>query len=326
MDSQRSFPIAVIVAAVLLVAGTIPSFAEVTFYLQREGSPGDTGLALFQAAAPGYVVQDFEDPALGGDGTYVTSIPVGPYQFALETILLNGTPYVPSVGYSIEFDHPDQMYLLALATTTNLTLTPSGGERGLMAFGTWIFDDGKAMDSAYLMTVTESNGRVWQAVLVNDAPLDIYRHELEGFIGAVSNVGIVAVRIDAVSPTTGLAQSDSFELDHMVAAEFPPPPPTGACCKPDYTCVVDTQAACSGVGKWLGLNSSCEQCPPPPPPPPPPVDVGGSSGAGNAYGHDHAKRHNPGHVGCCHGRFDDPVPKPGVKNGPPVTPPGKPAK
>ena len=42
-------------------------------------------------------------------------------------------------------------------------------------------------------------------------------------------------------------------------------PPTGACCFPDGSCTVTTQAACTGSWQGAGTNCSPNLCPPPPP-------------------------------------------------------------
>ena len=39
------------------------------------------------------------------------------------------------------------------------------------------------------------------------------------------------------------------------------PQPTGACCYTDYTCAITTNIECSG--NWVGIESTCDQCPPP---------------------------------------------------------------
>jgi hypothetical protein len=44
-----------------------------------------------------------------------------------------------------------------------------------------------------------------------------------------------------------------------------PPPPTGACCFPDFSCQILTADECAlGGGNYLGDDTTCDMCPPPP--------------------------------------------------------------
>lgn len=203
-----------------LACGT--AFAEVTFFIQREGSPEDDGVALFVAAGGDVSVQDFEDPALGGDGAQLPGISVG--DLALSWDCNCNGPFVPLLGVSSAFSAPNKIYRVALVSCGTLTISPSQ-ETPVAALGLWIFDDGRAADSAYLVQVLELDGSYWQATLVNVIPLNSRGHEIEGFIGAVSSVGIASFTIVPVNPEAGLFQMDTFEIDHLMAAALPPPPP-----------------------------------------------------------------------------------------------------
>jgi hypothetical protein len=192
----------------------------VTFFIQREGSPLDTGQQDFLTAAPGAMVQDFEDPALGPDCAELPSFAVGTVQFGATSAFCDGTPFVPFIGYSSEFSVEGKMYSVALAAVTSLTLTPAGLSP-VGAVGTWVFDDGGALDSVYLVRVVELDGNVAQVVLANEIPRDAHYHELEGFVGAASTVGVASFTVTAGDPLTLLAQADSFEIDYLTVTVLP---------------------------------------------------------------------------------------------------------
>lgn len=209
-------------ATASLICLASPLSAEVTFFIQREGSPADDGRQLFIATAPDYAEQDFEDPALAPDGSSMPVVQVGEFEFGLTSGYANGTPLVPIIGYSPEFTAPGKIYSIALVAGSFLTLTPTAG-LPIGAVGAWIFDDGGALDSVYLVTVWEADGSVSQAVLANEIRLDCHNHEIEGFIGAVSSVGITSVTIMAVNPETLELHLDSLEIDHLMVAPLATP-------------------------------------------------------------------------------------------------------
>ncbi len=206
--------------AIIILLLATPASADVTFFLQREGSPDDNGRALFIEAIGDYAEQDFEDPALGADGARLSTIPVGDFQLEIYASLSDGTPYYPFLFSSSEFDVEGKLYHLALVcgSTSTLTLQP---DQLLGAFGAWIFDDGNRLDSAYLIEVTELDGNTQQAVLENEIPLNDYNFEIEGFFGVVSDVGIAELSITAIDPATGQIHLDVFEIDHLMVAGLP---------------------------------------------------------------------------------------------------------
>lgn len=228
MAARTYLPLVMLLGAALtFVAGPAPCLAGVTFFVQREGCPEDNGHALFVQSLPGYEGVDFEDPDLGPLGASVSQLVL-----THSTLLLAGVwgdAYVPCILYSPEFIMAGKMYNRTLLPGFALSITPEG-DQPIGAFGLWLFDDGRAYDAAYLFTVVEADGAVSGAVLENTIPRDAKGHELEGFIAAVSDIGIVSVSIAAIDPQTGVSIPDVFETDHWIVAPFiAPPPPADPC-------------------------------------------------------------------------------------------------
>ncbi len=196
--------------------------AEVSFFVQREGSPDDTGLSLFLEASSPMHMQEFEDPELRLNGTQLSGVLVG--ELGLSWTCVGNEPFQPFLASSTAFNAPNKIYNYALVAYGVLTITPAPNTP-VGALGAWIFDDGRAADSAYLVQVVELDGTLWEGVLVNEIPLNSRGHEIEGFIGAVSSVGIATLTITPIDLATGLFQLDTFELDHVMASPLPPPPP-----------------------------------------------------------------------------------------------------
>lgn len=197
---------------------TSTSQADVTFFIQREGSPDDNGLALFVQAVGAFQEQDFEGPEFAPDGVEVRKLRFGRTKIKLTRP--QERPLLPFTFSSGEFDAPGRFFGRALVCGIALRITAHGRKfpRGL---GMWIFDDLRALDSAYLIEVTEKNGARWQAVLENQIEQSARGHEIEGFIGAVSDQGIRAMTITPIDPLTGMAQPDVFEIDHLLVAAAP---------------------------------------------------------------------------------------------------------
>ncbi|MBN2563023.1 MAG: hypothetical protein JXQ75_19030 [Phycisphaerae bacterium] len=176
-------------------------------------------MALLVQAVDTCSVQDFENTEQIPEETPISTLGVG--GFKVEVLCACGsTPFEPYTAASPEFNAEGKIYNLVLIAGTSMTLMPHP-EQVVGALGTWIFDDGGALDSAYLVRVTELDGKIWQAVLENEIPLGAHNHEIEGFIGAVSDVGIAELTVTAIDPDTGEAHADSFEIDHLIVAGPP---------------------------------------------------------------------------------------------------------
>lgn len=221
--------IAILIAWVLSISASIAG-ADVTFYIERHGSPEDDGLAQFLDAAGAYAEQDFEDAALGPVGSEVPELSFDDLGLRLELIgEWGGVPYVPTLATSSEFCYPERLYSRTIWPGKSLNVT-SVGEQALGGFGLWLFDDGRALDAAYLMRAVEPDGTTWEAVLENEIARDSKGHELEGFIAVISDAGLASVTIVPINPDTGEVIADLFETDHwMVAAYVPPPDPCPVC-------------------------------------------------------------------------------------------------
>lgn len=213
----------VAVAGILVLCSTAPALGEVVFYVDRHGSPDDSAHAAFCDAIGLPLEQDFEDPALGPDMTVLSSLPIGYLDLQLNCTLFDDTPLPPYLFSSPEFDVEGRFQGRALVVGTRLLVTVPQNQ-DVRAFGTWIFDDGRALDSAYLAQVTEIDGSVWAVLLENEIPLNVYGHEIEGFIGVFSDIGIRQVTITSVDPATGEAQPDGFEIDQVMAVGAVLPP------------------------------------------------------------------------------------------------------
>lgn len=216
--TQKTRLLAALAVMLPLAWRTSTSQADVTFFIQREGSPDDNGLALFIQAVGAFQEQDFEGPEFAPDGVEVRKLRFGRTKIKLARP--QERPLLPFTFSSGEFDAPGRFFGRALVCGIALRITAHGRKfpRGL---GMWIFDDLRALDSAYLIEVTEKNGARWQAVLENQIELSARGHEIEGFIGAVSDQGIRAMTITPIDPLTGMAQPDVFEIDHLLVAAAP---------------------------------------------------------------------------------------------------------
>lgn len=207
-----------------LLASAIPAFGEPLVFLQRQGSPDDNGYMDFVESAPGAVLEDFEDPSLFAEGTAVAALTGAGIKVDLEGEW-NG-PYVPEVFASSEFNYPEAFYNQALIGGTELRLVADRSDPA-RAVGVWIFDDNSSYDSVYLIRIAECGGGGDSVVLANETEFTAFGHELEGFVGAVSDVGICVFSITAIDPVTGLPNGDLFEIDHVMIESFEEPGPSG---------------------------------------------------------------------------------------------------
>lgn len=215
---RKSRLLLALIAMLPLAWRTSPSNADVTFFIQREGSPGDNGLALFVQAAGTIREQDFEGPE------FAPGVEVGDLSFNHTRFRLTRpqeAPLLPYIFSSEEFDAPGRFFGQGLVCGAGLRITTRRG-RSPRGLGMWVFDDMRAFDSAYLIEVTENNGATWQAVLENQIAQSSRGHEIEGFVGAVSNRGIRSMTITSIDPASGTAQPDIFEIDHLLVAGVPP--------------------------------------------------------------------------------------------------------
>ncbi len=215
--SDARFRVPVVVT---LLVSTVPAFGAPRVFFQRHGSPEDSGYMDFLQTAPDAVVEDFEDPNFFKVGTEVPVLTVAGAKIYLESEW-NG-PYVPQVFASSEFEYPGEFFNQALIGGTKLRLTADPGDAP-RAIGVWVFDDNSAYDSVYRIRIAECNGRGDEVILANETEFTVYGHELEGFVGAVSEVGICSFSITAIDPVTELPHGDIFEIDHLMVERFEEP-------------------------------------------------------------------------------------------------------
>ncbi|MFH1420161.1 MAG: hypothetical protein ABII12_17955 [Planctomycetota bacterium] len=193
---------------------------ETTFYIQREGSPEDTGLTLFTTDAGEYFEEDFEDPELGPVYGEVPELWFG--ELGLQLVGDWNGPNPPTLFQSSAFNQEGKLFGRVLFPGFALTVTPIDNAV-VQAFGCWIFDDGGSLDSAYRLDVVETNGAASSAILENEIDRDNRGHEIEGFIGVISEVGILSLTITPIDPETGTPIGDVFEVDHWMVALFQQP-------------------------------------------------------------------------------------------------------
>lgn len=191
--------------------------ARVWFYVEPEGSANNAAAGFREAAGP-LAEFDFEDPAFGPSGSEVPVLPLAGADLLLDAY--DAGPYVPTVWNSREFDDPGRFENRALYVGSTVTIRFTGLHK-LRSFGAWIFDDRRAYDAAYLVTVTERNGQTFAVRLENDRPLNAWGHEIEGFVGVISTAGLAEITITAIDPESGAAIPDEIELDHVMAGVWP---------------------------------------------------------------------------------------------------------
>ncbi len=200
---------------------------ETTFYVQREGSPDDQGFTLFTNDAGNPSEQDFEDPELGPLYGEVPGLSFGELEMALVADWYGPNP--PLLIQSSEFDQEGKVFRRALFPGYGLTVTPID-DAVIQVFGCWVFDDGGSLDSAYRLDVVETDGATSHCILENEIELDHRGHELEGFLGVISDVGILSLTITPIDPETQAQISDVFEVDHWMVTLFQPPEDECAVC------------------------------------------------------------------------------------------------
>lgn len=198
------------------------SNGEVNFFLHRHGSSQDTGFDDFRANIGPYSEETFESPEFVSDETLVPHLTVGNFDLSFNAEWFG--EFTPLIGWSPEFNIQGRIDGNTLLAGRLLTISVQN-EEGAAAMGAWIFDDRRLYDSAYLIEVVEVDGSVSSTVLENEIPLNAEGHEVEGFAGAISDIGISEFRITAVDPVTHAPQEDFFEIDNLTVAEPPPLPP-----------------------------------------------------------------------------------------------------
>ena len=172
----------------LTYAGSSTVYAAPTFFLSSGSA--DTGDVAWQAAVGAFTEFDLEGFACSSiqlnltDGS--TTITIGPGATGQE-ILCSPSAFAAAGGVfgTVEdrslFNQDSNGVL-----TANLTFAFSQPVAG---FGLWIFDDVAATPDSFTMTVTESGGATTTSGVL-DAAAGALGHQVEGFIGATSSVGI----------------------------------------------------------------------------------------------------------------------------------------
>ncbi len=228
MHPRKLRPMYVAVAIIwTLVTYATVVHGETTFYTQREGTPDDAGFAIFQDEAGAYLEQDFEEPEIGPLYGEVPELWFG--ELGVRPVADWNGENPPLLIQSSEFDQEGKIFRRALFPGFGLTVTPID-DAVIQAFGCWIFDDGGSLDSMYRLEVVEVDGVTSHWILENEIDLDHRGHEIEGFIGVISDVGIESLTITPVDPETEAPSGDVFEVDHWMVTLFERPDDECALC------------------------------------------------------------------------------------------------
>ena len=87
--------------------------------------------------------------------------------------------------------------------------------------GAWNFDDGMAVENGLSMTVVEADGTMTTAPLLDTG--NGLGHRIEGFVGAVSDIGITEVYFDNIDLGGGGPPECCLILDHLQIASAATP-------------------------------------------------------------------------------------------------------
>ena len=192
-------------------------YGEIEFFLQREGSE-DVGFDQFVETARDIQEQDFEGPEFAPDGVSVPVLGFVDLEFELFGELAG--PFTPRTFSSTEFDAEGRFFGRALFAGIGLTASVSSYELP-HAVGMWLFDDKSTFDAVYLIGVTETDGSMSWVILENEIARNSKGHEIEGFVGVTSNIGIVEMTITPLDDVTGDVVPNFLEIDHWLVVSFP---------------------------------------------------------------------------------------------------------
>jgi hypothetical protein len=87
--------------------------------------------------------------------------------------------------------------------------------------GTWSFDDGWAAENGLSLTVVEVDGTITTAPMLDSG--NGYTHRIEGFTGAVSDIGITTAYFDNVDLGGGPPPTCCLIIDHLQIASAATP-------------------------------------------------------------------------------------------------------
>lgn len=163
--------------------------------------------------------EDFDN----ADSTYPPGTRVPTIGYLDDSLILQINTNAPdSAAYIFQstfyFAYPNAVDFQALVMGSNTaTLTFASDDVLVGGLGFWVFDDGNARDSAYLIQATDQLGHSTEVILESATPR-INGYQMEGFAGVTSRVGLTVVKITPIDPITGEPWLDIFEIDSLTVA------------------------------------------------------------------------------------------------------------
>lgn len=185
----------------------------------------------------------------------------------------------PFIFHPADFYHWEgQVFGGTLVMGPVARLVPLPSSEPLGAVGFWIFDDGNLRDSVYQVDVLDACGHSATAIVENDVGR-VAGYEVEGFVGVVSDCGIVQVTVTALNMDTREAWDDPFEIDTLTVVRLVDPQSCVPAPSDDPPADDDGACHCS--------CRHCRHC----------EGNHGGHGRGHGHGHNHHSEcgHNSGH-------------------------------
>ena len=207
-------------AAAFLVA---PRLAEgaVTFFASPGGTNTNGDLAFQTALGTPFTEFDFEQfvseqqiSTLNASGVSIEIRSLNPDGTVASS---SGTIFdVTTWGTEPPEGVPGTIWKNVLTGSKRLEFVFSPPVKG---FGAWLFDDGDATQDEFSMTVVEAGGTTSTSEFLDAG--NGYNYKVEGFLGAVSSVGIGRVILNG-QEVGGGTNGAAVEVDHVQVGAFPP--------------------------------------------------------------------------------------------------------
>ena len=201
-------------------------YSAVDFYTAIGSNPD--GDLEFQDALEGssFSEQDFDEYELNEVVQFFMAQNIGVSVSVLEGF---GNPFGPSILAGQTFNNdPETIWGgVLLNGGTSLYGNPDYRSPQLVfdfsepvkGFGTWIFDDMQCCNFQFVMYVEEEGGAISESTSIDNG-MGQGGYEVDGFIGAISDVGITQAVVEIQNLDGNWALGSFFELDHVQIAPF----------------------------------------------------------------------------------------------------------